>query len=91
MAIQRYKPEQIVTLLRQIEVGIGTGKRHGNPVTKQASPRKPYDRWQKEYGGLNPQVFRHSVSKSERALTVEGSRGLESDAGISAGITGGNW
>jgi putative transposase len=26
MAIQRYKPEQIVTLLRQIEVSIGNGK-----------------------------------------------------------------
>ena len=26
MAIQRYKPEQIVTLLRQIEVSIGNGQ-----------------------------------------------------------------
>jgi hypothetical protein len=26
MAIKRYKAEQIVTLLRQIEVGIGNGK-----------------------------------------------------------------
>ena len=26
MAIKRYKPEQIVTLLRQIEVGIANGK-----------------------------------------------------------------
>ena len=26
MPNQRYKPEQIVTLLRQIEVGIGNGK-----------------------------------------------------------------
>jgi len=26
MPIQRYKPEQIVTMLRQIEVGIANGK-----------------------------------------------------------------
>ncbi|MGA2004677.1 MAG: hypothetical protein ABSG70_14925 [Terriglobales bacterium] len=32
MPIKRYKPEQIVTMLRQIEVGIADGK-----ITPQAS------------------------------------------------------
>ena len=28
MPMERYKPEQIVTLLRQVEVGIANGKTH---------------------------------------------------------------
>jgi len=35
MPIQRYKPEQIVTMLRQIEVGIANGKNH--PTSLQGS------------------------------------------------------
>jgi hypothetical protein len=39
MSIRRYKPEQIVTLLRQIEVEIANGK-----TTPQAAkkPKSPY-------------------------------------------------
>jgi hypothetical protein len=33
MPIRRYKPEQIVTLLRQVEVGIANGKT--TPVLRQ--------------------------------------------------------
>ena len=33
MPLQRYKPEQIVTMLRQIEVGIGNGKTTGSGAT----------------------------------------------------------
>ena len=52
MAIKRYKPEQIVTMLRQIEVGIANGK-----TTPQASKEaeitiQTFYRWRKEYGGL---------------------------------------
>jgi hypothetical protein len=36
MRIQRYKPEQIVTMLRQIEVGIANGKTTP-PACKEAS------------------------------------------------------
>jgi putative transposase len=42
MPIKRYKPEQIVTMLRQIEVSIANGK-----ITMQT-----FYRWRKEYGGL---------------------------------------
>jgi len=37
MAIKRYKPEQIVTLLRQIEVGIANGK--PTSISKRHSSR----------------------------------------------------
>ena len=52
MSIKRYKPEQIVTLLRQIEVGIANGK-NTPPACKEAEiTQQTYYRWRKEYGGL---------------------------------------
>jgi hypothetical protein len=37
MPMKRYKPEQIVNLLRQIEVEIANGKTTGEPAKKQKS------------------------------------------------------
>jgi len=52
MAIKRYKAEQIVTLLRQIEVGIGNGKTTPQACNEAAITVQTYYRWRKEYGGL---------------------------------------
>ena len=52
MGIQRYKPEQIVTLLRQIEVSIGNGKATPQACNEAGIPVQTYYRWRKEYGGL---------------------------------------
>jgi hypothetical protein len=41
MPIKRYKAEQIVTILRQIEVGIANGKPTRKPARKRRSPFKP--------------------------------------------------
>jgi len=38
MPIKRYRPEQIVTLLRQIEVEIADGKTARKPARKLESP-----------------------------------------------------
>ena len=52
MPIKRYKAEQIVTLLRQIEVGVANGKPMP-PACKEAEiTMQTYYRWRKEYGGL---------------------------------------
>jgi putative transposase len=48
MPMKRYKPEQIVTLLRQIEVEIANGK----PPHKPAITVQTFYRWRKEFGGL---------------------------------------
>jgi len=40
MPIKRYKPEQIVTMLRQIEVSIANGKTHPKPAKKPRSQSK---------------------------------------------------
>jgi putative transposase len=52
MAIRRYKPEQIVNLLRQIEVGIANGKPTPQVCKEAEITVQTYYRWRKEYGGL---------------------------------------
>jgi transposase-like protein len=52
MAMQRYKPEQIVTMLRQIEVGIANGKTTPQACKEAAITVQTFYRWRKEYGGL---------------------------------------
>jgi putative transposase len=52
MPMKRYKPEQIVTLLRQIEVAISSGKTTPQACKDAAITEQTYYRWRKEYGGL---------------------------------------
>ena len=52
MPNQRYKPEQIVTMLRQIEVGIANGKTTPQACKEAAITVQTFYRWRKEYGGL---------------------------------------
>ena len=52
MPLQRYKPEQIVTMLRQIEVGIANGKTTPQACKEAAITVQTFYRWRKEYGGL---------------------------------------
>ena len=52
MSTKRYKPEQIVNLLRQIEVAIANGKT-APPACREAEiTAQTYYRWRKEFGGL---------------------------------------
>jgi putative transposase len=52
MSIKRYKPEQIVNLLRQIEVEIANGKTTPQACRDAAITAQTYYRWRKEFGGL---------------------------------------
>jgi len=52
MSNTRYKAEQIVTMLRQIEVGIGNGKTTPQACKETGITVQTYYRWRKEYGGL---------------------------------------
>jgi len=52
MPIQRYKPEQIVTMLRQIEVSIANGKTTPQACKEAEITMQTFNRWRKEYGGL---------------------------------------
>jgi hypothetical protein len=52
MPIHRYKPEQIVTTLRQIEVSIANGKTTPQACKEAEITIQTFYRWRKEYGGL---------------------------------------
>jgi putative transposase len=52
MPIKRYKGEQIVTLLRQIEVGIANGKLTPQACKEAEITVQTFYRRRKEYGGL---------------------------------------
>ena len=52
MSIKRYKPEQIVNLLRQIEVEIANGKTTPQACKEVEITQQTYYRWRKEFGGL---------------------------------------
>ncbi len=52
MPMQRYKAEQIVALLRQIEVAVANGKTTPQACKEASITAQTYYRWRKEYGGL---------------------------------------
>jgi len=50
---QRLKPEQIVTLLRQIDVLTSNGKTPAQACKEVGTVEQSYYRWRKIYGGMN--------------------------------------
>ena len=49
---KKYSAEQIVSLLRQIEVGTANGKMTRQACKEVGITEQTYYRWRKEYGGL---------------------------------------
>ena len=52
MPTKKYKPEQIVSLLRQMEVAVANGKSTPQGCRDAGISEQSYYRWRKEYGGL---------------------------------------
>ncbi|HTV58667.1 MAG TPA: hypothetical protein VMJ93_07325 [Verrucomicrobiae bacterium] len=66
MPMKKYKPEQIVNLLRQIEVAIANGK---PPATLQGSPTTAQTYYRRVNQPLHIGEFHHLTSALERILT----------------------
>ena len=49
---RKYQPEQVVKLLRQIEVAVANGKTTALACKETGIVEQTYFRWRKEYGGL---------------------------------------
>jgi transposase-like protein len=49
---KKHTPEQIVNVLRQIEVAIANGKTNPAACREAGITEQTYYRWRKEYGGL---------------------------------------
>jgi putative transposase len=52
MARKIYKAEEIVNLLRQVEVSVANGKMTPQACKEAGIVEQTYYRWRKEYGGL---------------------------------------
>jgi transposase-like protein len=52
MPNKRYKPEQIVNLLRKIEVEMANGKTTPQAARDAGITEQTYYRWRREFGGL---------------------------------------
>ena len=53
MARRRYKPEEIVSMLRQAEVLHGQGMSMADAIRQLGISEVTYCRWRKEYGGMS--------------------------------------
>lgn len=49
---KKHSPEQIVSILRQIEVASANGKTHPVACRESGITEQTFYRWRKEYGGL---------------------------------------
>ena len=66
MGRRRHTPEQIITALREAEVGLASGKTAAMVSRELGISEQPYYRWWKEFGGLR-------VDQGlDRVATVEG-------------------
>ncbi len=69
MSTKRYKPEEVVNILRQIEVEIANGKTTPQACRDAQITVQTYYRWRKEFGGL-----RLDQAKRLKELEKENSR-----------------
>ena len=52
MARKRYSPEQIISKLREAEIGLAKGQTTSQVCKKLGITENTYYRWRREYGGL---------------------------------------
>ena len=80
-AKKRFSAEQIVTLLRQIEVAMGQGKSTPLACREAGISEQSFYRWRKEYGGLQdsalgyrppaPQSFTPPLSHRDGTMPMQ--------------------
>ena len=76
MPTRNYKPEQIVTVLRQIEVQMANGKTTLQACKEAEIHTQTYYRWRKQYGGLKrEQAKRLKELEKEKRERVAGAGG----------------
>jgi putative transposase len=92
MPMKRYKPEQIVNLLRQIEVEIANGKTTPQACKEAEIAQQTYYRWRKEYGGLKlDQAKRLKELERENAKLKRLVAELSLEKQILKDVAGGNF
>ena len=91
MSTKEYKPEQVVNILRQIEVEIANGKTTPQACRDAQITVPTYYRWRKEYGGLKmDQAKRLKVLEQENTRLRRAVAYLTLDKQILQEVTRGN-
>ena len=68
MARKKYKPEEIVVKLRQVDVLVSQGRNIADAIREIGVSEVTYYRWRQEYGGLkSEQVKRLKELETENA------------------------
>ena len=52
MPRKHFKPEEIISILRQVEVELANGKRLTDAVSQAGITDNTFYRWKKQYGGM---------------------------------------
>ena len=68
MSGKRYKPEEIISKLREAEVYLAEGVAAGEVVRRLGVSKITYYRWRKEYGGMKIEQACPSSDKLEQIL-----------------------
>lgn len=92
MARRRYKPEEIVARLRQVEVLTAQGKTAVEAIRSIGVTEVTYYRWRQEYGGLKgDQVKRLKDLEQENARLRKAVSDLTLEKLILKEAASGNW
>ena len=83
MPTRNDKPEQIVAVLRQIEVQMGNGKTAPQACKEAGIHTQSYYRWRKEYGGLKLDAGEtaEGIGEGERSPEATGRGAVAGEAG----------
>jgi putative transposase len=92
MARKRYKPEEIVAKLRQVEVLTSQGKTAAEAIRSIGVTEVTFYRWRQEYGGLKgDQVKRLKELEQENLRLRKAVSDLTLEKLILKEAAGGNW
>ena len=89
---KKHTPEQVVNLLRQIEVAVANGKTTPVACRENGITEQTYYRWRKEYGGLQvDQARRQKELEQENAKLKRVVANLSLDNLVLKDIASGNF
>jgi len=92
MSVKRYKPEEIISKLREAEVRLAQGVSVGEVVRQLGVTQVTYYRWRKKYGGMKvDQAKRLKELEKENARLKRLLADAELDKAILKEAASGNW
>ena len=79
MSRKRYKPEQIISMLREADVELSRGQKVGKVCGELGITEQTYYRWRREFGGMKVSQAKRLKELERQQLSFEGS-GCRADA-----------